>query len=197
MTKTSILNKITEIDSFTKQHVKLTRYEHSVRVAEMCSLLCEKNGIDKDIGYMAGIGHDMCKDFSAEEMIALAGKDGNPVEDYEIKTYKLLHGRAAAVLMKEQFGVDDMQVLEAVTHHTSGFAGMCDLSKILFIADKIEPGRPQSTDEYRARLLAMPLNEMFKTVFTENYKYIKKKGFCIYPATEKMVEYYDIKLDCQ
>ncbi|MCQ2575696.1 MAG: bis(5'-nucleosyl)-tetraphosphatase (symmetrical) YqeK [Treponema sp.] len=181
---------IEQIRDYTKKSVKSKRYEHSERVADMCVTLCKKAGIDEKKGYLVGIGHDMCKDMPDYELIGTAGRDGNPVTEYELGKPALLHGRAAAVLMKDKFGITDSDILEAVANHTSGKEGMCDLTKILFLADKIEPGRPQSSDEYRARLLAMPLEEMTGTVIVENYKYIKSRGHNIYPGTQKMVEYY-------
>ena len=71
---------------------------------------------------------------------------------------------------------------------------MCDLTKCLFLADKIEPGRPQSTDEYREGLLALPLNEMLYSVLEENYEYLTKKGYEIYPGTREMIDYYKKEL---
>lgn len=181
---------IKEIDEYTKKHVKPSRYEHSVRVAQMCQYLCKKFNLDEKKGYLAGIGHDMCKDLDLEKMIDVASRDGEPIIDFEKKKPAILHGRAAAVKMKEKFGIYDAEILEAVANHTSGMYGMCDLTKILFLADKIEPGRPQSTDEYRARLFSMNLDEMTGSIIIENYEYVKSKGYEIYPGTEKMVEYY-------
>ena len=184
------IEKTEEIRAFTQAHVKKSRYEHSVRVAEMCARLCRQYGLDWRKGYLAGIGHDMCKDFSDEELFNLAARDGNEITDFEKDKPALLHGRAAAVLMKEQFKIFDPEILEAVANHTSGLLGMCDLTKCLFLADKIEPGRPQSTDEYRERLLAMSLNELTYSVLEENYIYITKKGFTVYPETKAMIDYY-------
>ena len=184
------IEKTEEIRQFTEQHVKKSRYEHSVRVAEMCARMCRQYGLDWRKGYLAGIGHDMCKDFSDEELFELAGRDGREIIDYDRKKPALLHGRAAAVLLKEQFKVYDQEILEAVANHTSGIIGMCDLTKCLFLADKIEPGRPQSTDEYRAGLLAMSLNDMLYSVLEENYEYLTKKGYEIYPGTREMIDYY-------
>ncbi len=184
------IEKTEEIRVFTQAHVKKSRYEHSVRVAEMCARMCRQYGLDWRKGYLAGIGHDMCKDFSDKELFELAGRDGREIIDYDRKKPALLHGRAAAVLLKEQFKVYDQEILEAVANHTSGIIGMCDLTKCLFLADKIEPGRPQSTDEYRAGLLAMSLNDMLYSVLEENYEYLTKKGYEIYPGTREMIDYY-------
>ena len=186
--------KTEEIRAFTEAHVKKSRYEHSVRVAEMCARMCRQYGMDARKGYLAGIGHDMCKDFSDEELIELAGRDGDAISDFERKKPALLHGRAAAVMLKESFKVVDPEILEAVANHTSGIIGMCDLTKCLFLADKIEPGRPQSTVEYRENLLAMTLNQMLYSVLEENYQYLTKHKIEIAPGTREMIEYYKAEL---
>ncbi|MBQ1709824.1 MAG: bis(5'-nucleosyl)-tetraphosphatase (symmetrical) YqeK [Treponema sp.] len=189
-----IIELTEEIRIFAQEHVKKSRYEHSIRVAETCARLCRMFALDADVGYLAGVGHDMCKDFSDQELFDLAAKDGNPIIPYEKRNPALLHGRAAAVLMKEKFGIEDKDILEAVAYHTSGVMGMCDLSKCLFIADKIEPGRPQSTDEYRERLYKMNLDQMFYAVLYENYSYVLKKGYELFPTTEDLVKKYKVAL---
>lgn len=185
---------IDDIREFTKANVKKSRFEHSVRVAEMTARLCRLYSLDETKGYLSGIGHDMCKDFPAEQQIALAQKDGDPIMDFELKNPSLLHGRAASVLMNEKFGIKDKEILEAVAYHTSAKIGLSDLGKCLFIADKIEPGRPQSTDEYREALYKLSLEDMFSTVFYENYEYVTKKGYILYPDTLKLLEYYKNKV---
>lgn len=186
---------IEEIRQYTEKSVKKSRYEHSVRVAETCATLCRRYGLDENKGYLAGIGHDMCKSCSDEELITLAKKDGNPIIDYDMHKPSLLHGRAAAVRMKEMFGINDNDILEAVANHTSGVLKMCDLTKCLFLADKIEPGRPHSTKEYREKLMKLSLDEMFYTVLLENYEYITNEGYEIYPGTQEMITYYKKELD--
>ncbi len=190
------IEKTEEIRAFTQAHVKKSRYEHSVRVAEMCARMCRQYGLDSRKGYLAGIGHDMCKDFSSEELIKLSSRDGKEISEFEKAKPALLHGRAAAVMLKEHFKIYDPEILEAVANHTSGIKGMCDLTKCLFLADKIEPGRPQSTDEYREGLLAMSLDEMLFSVLEENYIYLQKHGINILPETKAMIDYYGDLLKC-
>ena len=184
------IEKTEEIRAFTQAHVKKSRYEHSVRVAEMCARMCRQYRLDARKGYLAGIGHDMCKDFSDEELIELAARDGNEITDFERKKPALLHGRAAAIMLKKKFKIQDPEILEAVANHTSGIIGMCDLTKCLFLADKIEPGRPQSTEEYRENLLAMTLDDMLYSVLEENYEYLTKHNIEIFPGTREMTDYY-------
>jgi nicotinate-nucleotide adenylyltransferase len=184
------IEKTEEVRSFTEAHVKPKRYQHSVRVAEMCARMCRQYGLDWRKGYLAGIGHDMCKDFTDEELFELAARDGNAITDFEKKKPALLHGRAASVMLRDHFKVLDPEILEAVANHTSGITGMCDLTKCLFLADKIEPGRPQSTVDYRENLLAMSLDDMLYSVLLENYEYLTNRGYELYPGTIEITEYY-------
>ena len=118
----------------------------------------------------------MCKEFSDEDLFKLVEFDGLPVSELEKEKPSLLHGRAAAVLIGQKFDVDDKEIKEAIANHTFAAPHLCDLGKILFAADKIEPGRPQSTDEYRANLFARTLNELTLSVLQENIDYLESRG---------------------
>lgn len=176
-------------------NVKKSRYEHSKRVARMCVSLAKRYGLNKSKAYLIGISHDLCKDYDKDLMIQTASKDGKEITDYYLRKPGLLHGRAAAVLMKEVYNIDDSDLLEAVAVHTSGLIGMNDYSKILLIADKIEPGRKFSTKEYRRELFKLSLDGMLSRVLQESFDYVIKKGYEVIPESQKVVEYYNSKRD--
>ncbi len=159
------------------------RYAHSLRTGSMAKEMCARYGVDPEKGYLAGVFHDMCKDVSDEDMLSLAAKDGGEITAVEKDAPSLLHGRAAAVVLRNEYGITDEELLEAVACHTFGGVKLCPLAKILFAADKIEPGRPQSTDEYRARLLSLPLDEMTLSVVQENIDYLARRGKKAAPAS--------------
>lgn len=177
-----------KIEVFVKEHVKKSRFEHSVRVAETCVRLCRKLALDVKKGWFIGIAHDMCKDFPRDELQKLAEKDDMPIFDMEREKPSLFHGRAAAVYLKEEYGVTEQDVLEAIAVHVSGAVGMGDYAKILYIADKTEPGRDHLTAEYRAELMKLSLDGMMYKVINDNYEYIKSQGYCVYPGTEKLIQ---------
>lgn len=185
----SDIDLLTEkVRRYVKKSVSEKRYSHSVRTAEMCRKLCALYGLDEKTGYFAGISHDMCKNFKPEQLLSLAKEDGADVSELERKKPSLLHGRAAAVLLKNDFGVTDSSVLEAVANHTFGKTGMCSLAKVLYAADKIEPGREHVTEDYLARLLALSLDGLVKAVLEENIDYLRKKGSAVAQESEKLLE---------
>lgn len=176
------------IREYTKSVVKESRYEHSMRTAQMLAKLCANYGLDEEKGWVAGIAHDMCKDTSDENLRELAQKDGKPLSELETAMPALLHGRAAAVLIQEKFGVTDGEIIDAIANHTFGSVDSCDFALLLFVADKIEPGRPQSTASYRANLLAKSLHGIVRAVLDENIEYLTKKGKSVAPASLELAE---------
>lgn len=180
---------ILKIEDYVKTVVSESRYEHSVRTAWTAEKMCALYGLEPKIGYLAGIAHDMCKEFSTDEVLKLVSEDQKPVSLLEQNRPGLLHGRAAAVLIQTKFGVKDRNVVSAIANHTFAAAGSSDLGKILFAADKIEPGRPQSTDEYRKNLFSKSLDELTLCVLKENIDYLEKRGKKVAnPSYELMAE---------
>ena len=98
------------------------------------------------------------------------------ITELEKRKSELLHGRAAAVRLSEVYGIDDKEILEAVSCHTFGSVSLGKLGKIIFAADKIEPGRPQSTEEYRKNLFSKDLDSLVLQVLEENKAYLEKNG---------------------
>jgi HD superfamily phosphohydrolase YqeK len=92
----------------------------------------------------------------------------------------MLHGRAAAVLLGERFGIHDAEIADAVRYHTTGRQGAGALEKIVYLADKIEVGR--YTVEQHLRELAFgptPLNdldELFDIIYKATIEYLEDRG---------------------
>lgn len=186
------IEEITEkVRKYVKKAVNQPRYEHSVRTAETCAKLCKKYGFDEKMGYLAGISHDMCKKLSPDEMLQIVAKDGKTVSELEKANPSLLHGRAAAVKLQDEFDVHEPELIEAVANHTFGKKGLCPLGKILYISDKIEPGREHVNDAYMKSIKNLSLDELFYKVVSDSKAYLLKKGKKIAPETEELLKYLE------
>ncbi|MGP1458060.1 MAG: bis(5'-nucleosyl)-tetraphosphatase (symmetrical) YqeK [Treponema sp.] len=182
--KNEIETLIKNIDRYAQTALSVPRYKHSVRVAELAEKMCALYGLcNVRRGYLAGVAHDICKEEDDETLLSYAVRDGNPVSVLEAERPALLHGRAAAVMLREKFGITDSDILEAVSIHTFGKKGCANLSKILFAADKIEPGRNHVTDAYLSQKLSLPLDALVKSVIQENVDYLKTKGKVVSSVT--------------
>ena len=66
---------------------------------------------------------------------------GLPIDAAERAHPMLLHARLGAAIAREQFGVDDAEVLSAIEKHTTGAGEMSPLDCVVYLADSLEPGR--------------------------------------------------------
>lgn len=117
------------------------RYEHSLQVAEEARQMAVRFGIDPGKAYFAGLIHDYGKGMSGAELLQTAEENQLIEDDVERRSPDLLHAPVGALLLKRDLNIDDVEVLNAVKHHTLGQVGMSDLDKIIYLADMIEPGR--------------------------------------------------------
>jgi nicotinate-nucleotide adenylyltransferase len=152
------------------------RFNHTVRVAETARSLCKKYGLDEHLGYFAGMGHDLCKEMTNEAILAMVTEAGRPLSPIEQDKPGLLHGWAASRVLERDFGVQDETVLEATEHHTFGKTGMGPLAKVIFVADKIEPGRAYVNREYLKNLRDLTLDELTLSVLEDNIEHLIHKG---------------------
>jgi predicted HD superfamily hydrolase involved in NAD metabolism len=120
--------------------------EHVLRVVAGAQRLARRHGIDEERATVAALGHDLLRAAPPNELLARAEAAELELLPVERESPVLLHGPLSALVMAERFGVDDADVLDAARYHTTARAGMSQLERLLFVADKIEPtkveGRP-------------------------------------------------------
>ena len=143
--------EIDAIKTFLKDNLSEKRYKHSLGVADEAVLLAERYGAEKLKAYIAGLVHDVAKEIgNAEAKMLLKGKYNVELDAVEEKTHKLLHGPLGACMAQDIFDIDDVEILDAVRYHTTGKANMSVLTKVLYIADYVEPNRTfEGVDDLR------------------------------------------------
>jgi predicted HD superfamily hydrolase involved in NAD metabolism len=114
---------------------------HSERTAELARILATRHRVDADRAELAGLIHDIADSFSDSELLMLAEKYDIAFTLTEARVPRLLHGPVGAELLRREWGLSDEEILDAVRDHITGGPHMSQLSKILFVADKIEPER--------------------------------------------------------
>lgn len=91
---------------------------------------------------LAGLLHDITKDFSVEKHLSLCDEYGIFV-DRENLVPKLLHAKTGCEYAKRLFGCDivDDEVYSGIYYHTTGRKNMTLFEAIIYFADYIEEGR--------------------------------------------------------
>ncbi len=168
-----------------REHLSRERARHCRRTAELASRLARRFGVDPGQAYLAGLAHDLARELPEAELLRLAAADGVPLQDWERRRSVLLHGRAAAVLL----GVGaNAEVREAVADHVTGRAGMSALSRVVYVADLLEPGRGFLQPAERRRALRFGLNEQTAWVTERVFEYLRREGLAIAPPALALSE---------
>lgn len=133
MTRSELIDRL-------KKALKDKRFQHVLRVEETAAKLAEQYGVDVEKASIAGLCHDYAKQRPDEDFIAEIKKKGlNPLLlDYGNAIW---HGVVGAELIKDELGIWDEDILNAVRHHTTGAPVMTKLEQVIYMADYIEPGR--------------------------------------------------------
>lgn len=176
------------VDRVVLSTLSPSRYLHSRSVALLAADLCSLHGCDPEAGFLAGIAHDMCKEYPPEELIALASSDGDPISDLEGAKPSLLHARAAAQVLRVRFGVGDESILEAIRRHTYGASGMGPLAKIIYICDKIEPTRKDVPAFLRDRLWSPDLEGLFAATVEDTVRYLRDRAHPVSEDTQRLLD---------
>ena len=122
---------------------------HVKRVEDEGERLARRHGVDEATVRLAVLGHDLLRVTPREELLRLARDAGIDPNEAERAEPLMLHGAMAARLLSQRFGIDDAAVLDAVRYHTTARAGMSDVEKIVFLADKTEPDELARYPEWR------------------------------------------------
>ncbi len=130
---------------YVKSRLSEKRAIHSVSVMETAEILAKKYGADADRAKIAGLLHDVTKECSGQEQLALCEKYGIEIKEEYFAMPKILHGFTAAETVRAELGIYDDEILDAIRYHTTGRANMCTLEKIIYLADAIEPTRNYSS----------------------------------------------------
>lgn len=164
-----------------KTRISKSRYDHSVRVSQEAVKLAEHHGVDPIQAQVAGLMHDVCK---GREKVALE-RYGDSIDrtDARFLTLPTRHAPLAAMVLREEFGIEDEEILEAVACHTTGRENMTLLDKIIFIADAIEPERNYPTVKKLRKLAYKNLDQAILKSLSDTLVHLIDKNVEIEPDT--------------
>jgi predicted HD superfamily hydrolase involved in NAD metabolism len=138
---------------FARQTLTEGRFKHSIGTADCGRKMARAYGVDPDRAYLAGILHDIAREYSAEQLLRKANEKGIILRKEERARPFLLHGKVAALIAREELGVRDRGVLNAIAFHVTGRYNWTRLEQVLYLADKVEPTRNYPKVDVVRRLL--------------------------------------------
>lgn len=173
------------------------RFEHSKNVVKMALELNEihKLYLKKSQIILAGLLHDYAKAYSEELqkefLIKQISDETIDVDKEEILKAPLIwHGFICPAIIKEKFKIDDPMIDDAIFYHTTGKPKMNDLTKIIFLADYIEPSRTFAESKIVREIAYCDLDEAVLKCLENTIEHLKNKKEFIYPLTLETYHYY-------
>lgn len=130
-----------EMFKYTKERVSEKRFNHILRVVEIAKKLSRVYDVDEEKAIIAALLHDVAKEMKDIDLLQFLKSRGYTPDKVERRMPKILHGRVGAFMAKEEMGVEDKLILDAITYHSICREEMTLLDKVIYIADAIEPGR--------------------------------------------------------
>lgn len=175
------------INKYIEKNYSEARKKHTYAVCDTAVELSKLYGADIEKAKVAALFHDLFRGVP-QETINYYIKHLK-MDDKYYNNANLAHGKIAATIMRRDYGIDDEDILNAVSYHTTGREGMSLLEKVIFIADAIEPGRDYpGVDEIRAKAYK-DLDEACLLSMESTIEYITGMGFFIDDETLRARDY--------
>ncbi|MGW5983623.1 bis(5'-nucleosyl)-tetraphosphatase (symmetrical) YqeK [Bacillus mycoides] len=127
-----------DIKAFLLKYNKEFTYKHSIRVANEARKIAEIFYEDEEKAAIAGCLHDISAIFPNEERSAVAEEFGIEILQEEREFPMIIHQKLSSVIAKEIFKIEDEEVLNAISCHTTLHKHATKMDLVLFIADKLE-----------------------------------------------------------
>ncbi|EGK12560.1 bis(5'-nucleosyl)-tetraphosphatase (symmetrical) YqeK [Kroppenstedtia eburnea] len=165
-----------------RKQLPKTRWEHTLRVMETAVELADRFGADREQARLAALLHDYCKFWPRERMEGIIRERGLPRDLLEHHV-ELWHAPVGAEVVREELGIEDEAVLDAIRYHTTGRPHMSLLDKVIFLADYIEPGRRFPGVEEVRQLARKDLDQAVLKSLDNTLVFLIQRSQKVYPLT--------------
>ncbi|HDS02390.1 MAG TPA: NUDIX domain-containing protein [Firmicutes bacterium] len=166
-----------------KYGLSAQRVRHAQRTAAFMAELAPLWGVSSRKGFLAGLYHDIARDMKPDALLRFCREASLPLEPWEKQWPLLLHGKVGALIMEQERISGDQEILDAVSRHVTAPWPMSPLSRLLYVADKAEPGRGwNGADVLRKKTLYDP-SEVFHEVLGRVIAWLAEKKAFIHPGS--------------
>ena len=186
-----------KIKKYLKKHLTKDRYHHTLGVASTAVAMAMRYNPDPSNSNfikraeLAGLLHDCAKCMDNNKKLRICEKNNLSCSSFEKSHPYLLHGKVGAYIAQTKFKIEDNDILQAITWHTTGRPDMSLLEKIIFIADYIAPSRNPVPELNLIRQLAfVDIDKAMEKILSNTLKFLESKGNPIDKMTQTTYDSY-------
>lgn len=182
--------KMRKYKMILREKLTESRYGHVCAVCSCAGKLADLYDVDWEKAELAGLLHDYARDLAPGELLRIGQARKLVTCHVEEKFPVLLHGPVGAVLIQEELGIHDPQVLEAVALHTLAGPAMGRLAQVIYIADLIAEGRDFPDIDHLRNLAVKNLEQALLECIASTISYCLERRLLIHPQTIEAWNFY-------
>ena len=159
-------------------------YQHIQRVRGIANRLSLNFGLDRDRIDLAAATHDIARAIPGSILLQQSLEYGISIHQIEKEFPILLHGPVGAHQLCNEFGLEDLEILEAVHWHTTGHPFMGKFGQVIFLADKFDPAKKSRysfIDEIQLIAEKSP-SQAVRTFLARDISRLTSKGSAVHPV---------------
>ncbi|MBW4527226.1 MAG: bis(5'-nucleosyl)-tetraphosphatase (symmetrical) YqeK [Phormidium tanganyikae FI6-MK23] len=170
--------------SWLKGNVPETRIRHILRVEQFAIELAQLHNLDVEKAAQSALMHDLAKFFKPKRLLNMAIAEGLILDPIDELNPHLLHADVGAIVARDEFGIEDEEILDAIRHHTLGSPNMSLLGCVVYLADGLEPGRGTTPELEELRDLSrQDLIQATWKAADASLRHLIQAGHLIHPRT--------------
>ncbi len=175
-----------QIEYFVKivpEEVTHTRFDHSIRVAELAEKFSKLNGYPYPRkAYLAGILHDITKQRTKDFHLEIFSRNQF---NYSLLPEPAYHPFSAVFYLRDKYQFADEEILSAVKNHTLGGERLAILDQILYVSDFLGSDFAMRQKEYNDWISKTEKNLAFGIILKSKkvIEELLEKSHRIHPMT--------------
>lgn len=168
-----------------EKNISEERLLHTQGVVMFALKYADKLKLDYDKVFISALLHDCAKNIDCYDGIY----DKYPLPKDSNNT-PIAHAFCGSAVAYEEYGIKDIEILEAIYCHTTAKPNMTTLSKLIYVADMLEEGRNFDGVEQLRQIVSEDFEKGFFACLESTVKFLQNEDREIYPLTLSAYEYY-------
>lgn len=159
------------------------RYQHSWQVSKLAEEIAEYYHVSSKKAKIVGLIHDCAKDYSYVQLQKLMDQYNIRLNKIEKHIPGIWHAYVGAEMARDIFRISEQEMIDAIKYHSTASRHLSCLGKILYIADKIEPGRNIENIHKVRRIVWQDIDEALLGLLNQELKQLISRNLLIHPST--------------
>ena len=116
--------KLKKYEKEIRERIGEKRFLHTLRVRDTALELAKIHGVDQEKAEVAGFLHDCAKIRDYEKLMKAAKENKLLLTKEMLKAPQIIHSYLGALYARDLYGIEDEEILNAITYHTTGRANL-------------------------------------------------------------------------